>query len=338
MQTKDINLIIAEVNKQAKLHPIGMLPEIRKDLKAKKRLPAKIFTTLTTFEEWAFHHGGRKELQFNIGFEHLEDIDELRFGVAFSLETSKSLPKIDSLIPKVKLFNDFMQLYSEKYADMRMWYYSKVGRSFDYRPTTIPPELVTEGNFIFLGKRQHLDKLDYQLLLDTLDSLLPLYKYVESNGDLPPISTTTVIPFEFHPGRTTKASSTVATLVQRELDVNLRHNVLQETLFHRLVEKYGADNVGEEQQSGAGTSIDMVVRRENEYWFYEIKTAQSPRACIRQAIGQLLEYSFWPGTHKASRLIIVSEAPLDIDSAAYLHTLRECFSLPIEHEQIVMNE
>ena len=185
MKNKDLRTIISEVESRAKTHPIGKLQEIRKDIKNLTRLSTRnIFTSLTIHDEWAFHHGGRKEIQFNIGFEHLDDVDELRFGVAFSLETSQSLPKIDVLIPKIKLFNDFIQLNSEEYADMRMWHYTRKGRSLDYMPTSIPPELVTNGVFIFLGKRQSLVQLDYELLLDVLDRLLPLYKYIESDGNL----------------------------------------------------------------------------------------------------------------------------------------------------------
>lgn len=339
MPNKNLTSIISEVNSRAETHPIGRLQEIRKDLKRLKHLPAsKIFTSLTTFDEWAFHHGGRKEIQFNIGFERPDDIDELRYGVAFSLETSQSLPSIEVLIPKVRFFNDFMQLYSETYADMRMWHYTGKERSSDYRPTSIPPELVTDGVFIFLGKRQPLTQLDYEQILNDLDRLLPLYRYVESDGKLQLISTVTVDKFKFRSGCTSKISSTVATRAQRELDIDLRHHALQEALHHQLAEKYGAGNVGTELQSGVGTSVDVVVRQNDEYWFYEIKTSHSPRACIRQALGQLLEYAFWPGAQNASRLIIVGETALDEEGSMYLHMLKERFSLPIEYEQIVIIE
>jgi hypothetical protein len=334
MSNTNLHAIVAELNARSKAYDIGKLQELRKELKGLKHLPTRdIFTTLTTFDEWAFHRGGRKELQFNCGIEG----DEIRFGVAFSFETSQSLPHVDVLIPKVKLFNDFIRLYPEKYADMWMWHYSKEARSSDYKPTSIPPELVTEGNFIFLGKRQRLANLDYESLLNELDRLLPLYQYVESEGSLPPISEIKKEPFKFRPGyRIAKATSAKVSQAQRELDVNLRHNILQESLCRRLSAKYGDKNVRDENPSGVGTKIDVVVRQNDEYWFYEIKTDDSPRACIRQALGQLLEYAFWPGTQVAARLIVVGEKALGEEGAKYLHTLRERFSLPIEYEQIVL--
>ena len=60
--------------------------------------------------------------------------------------------------------------------------------------------------------------------------------------------------------------------------------------------------MGEEIFNGVGGSIDIVLKRPDGFWFYEIKTAKTARACIREALGQLLEYSYWPKTQKAKRL------------------------------------
>jgi hypothetical protein len=332
--------IIDEVNFRSKTHPIGKLQQLRKDLKTLRRLPSpNIFPKSTTFERWAFHFGGRPELQFNIGIERRDGADELRHGVAFSFKTSRSLPDVTVLIPKVKLFNDFMQLYSENFSDMRMWYYCGRGhdrkRSLDYMPTSIPHELVTEKDpFVFLGKRKPAGQIDCETILNDFDRLLPLYTYIESAGRSEPITAAEIEPFEFRSGRYHKLSSTVASLAQKELDINLRHNRLQRALRHRLQKKYGAENVKWECPSGNGTSIDLVVHQKTEFWFYEIKTAISPRACIREAVGQLLEYSFWPGSQEAARLIVVGESPLDEKARAYLQTLVTRLSLAIDYEQI----
>jgi hypothetical protein len=335
MTNESLDLIASQINSRAEGYQIGRLQEIRKELKGLKRHPTKnIFTAATISEQWAFHHGGRREIQFNIGI--IKDTNKLRYGVAFSLETSQTLPKIDIFVPKIKLFNDFIQAYPEQYADMRMWHYYDGQRSHDYTPTSIPLELMIEGVFIFLGQRQSLDRLDYDAILSCFDRLLPLYKYIESKGMLPPVSTATIRPFEFQSGFVPKVSSARASLPERELDINLRHNIFQEALYNKLVEKYGADNVGGELQSGVGTNIDIVVRHRDQFHFYEIKTAKSPRICLRQALGQLLEYAFWPGSQEATRLVVVGETALDDEGAKYLLELKKRFSLPLEYEHIVV--
>lgn len=335
MKTITLYQIVSEINLRAQSHPIGTLQEIRKELKQLKKLPThSIFTPSTTHESWAFHHGGRKELQFNVGFEPIDSVSYLRYGVAFSFETSQTLPDISLLLPKVRLFNEFILQNPEQYADMRMWHYYSY-QSDDYMPSPIPHENITEGMFYFLGKRQPCEQIDYELLLDDLDRLLPLYRYVEGNGNLQLTTAVKASPFRFSPGFTAKAPSANASLAQKELDINLRHNVLQAALYKQLVKEYGEENVRTELPSGIGTSIDVVVKDGDEFYFYEIKTAHSPRACLRQAMGQLLEYGFWPGTQEAARLIIVGETALDQEGLTYLNTLRQRFSLPLEYIQIV---
>jgi hypothetical protein len=95
--------------------------------------------------------------------------------------------------------------------------------------------------------------------------------------------------------------------------------------------------VSGEQLTANGTYIDVAVREGNEYIYYEIKTGLSAQSCIREAIGQLLEYSYWPGAQSATRLVIVGEPQFDEHAKAYLETLKKKFSLPLEYRQFDMN-
>jgi hypothetical protein len=184
MSAYDFRAIVAEVNSRAKDHPIGRLQEIRKRLKGLSRLPGRdVFAKATTFDEYAYHWGGQPELQFNIGIEHVDDGDLLRSGVAFSIQTNRSMPDVSTLFPKVQLFNDYISLHPEVCADMKMWHWSrKAGRSPLYTPSVIPAEHCVEGFFIFLGKLQRFPNIDFEAILNDFDRLLPLYKYVESGG------------------------------------------------------------------------------------------------------------------------------------------------------------
>jgi hypothetical protein len=81
------------------------------------------------------------------------------------------------------------------------------------------------------------------------------------------------------------------------------------------------------------TGHERLVEGHNDY---EIKTACSPRACLREALGQVPEYVCWPGAQEPARLIICGEGPLDAYGAAYLRCLNERFKLPLAYEQIVL--
>ena len=103
----DLHKITKELNSRARAHAVGALQEVRVTLKRLDRQSGQnIFSSQTTHDEWASHHGGRSELQFNVGMENVSDTAELRHGVAFSFETSRTLPSIDVLVPKVGHFNE----------------------------------------------------------------------------------------------------------------------------------------------------------------------------------------------------------------------------------------
>src|SRR5690348_8660419 len=89
MSTPDLQQIMAELNSRARAHPIGMLQELRARLRGLSRKAGHdIFSLQTTKDDYAFHHGGRSELQFNIG--EIGAPRGFRFGVAFSFEPSRT--------------------------------------------------------------------------------------------------------------------------------------------------------------------------------------------------------------------------------------------------------
>ena len=330
----DIRTIAEQLNQNADRYQIGGLQELRKELKGFSRRPGSaLFSDQTIFDTFAFHHGGRSEIQFNIGFDG-SDGKALRHGIAFSFETNQTLPDINVLRPQVRLFNEFLTLYPDQYARMRMWHWDSLGRSADYMPSPIPSERVANKVFVFLGVMNPIGEVDTNEILQDFDDLLPLYSYVVSNGSKPPIEEITEAIFDFKPGCTIKKLKATAHLKGDPVDVALRHNALQLKLYKMLVDEFGQGVVGTELPTGNGTRIDVVVKHSKGLWFYEIKTFHSPRACIRDAIGQLLEYSHWPNGMAAERLFVVGENPLDSNGTEYIATLQKQFSLPIEYRQV----
>jgi hypothetical protein len=333
MTTPTIHQIAEELNRRAHEHPIGTLQEIRG-----RRTGNDLFriNSNTTRDGWACHWGGRTELQFNIG---IESSSNLRHGVAFDFGPSRSYPSTD-LIPKLKskvqLFNKFVRRHPEVCADMYLWAWDdKRGELiYDEGPGPIPAQLLVANVFVFLGKLQPINRIDYEVVLNDFDRLFQLYKYVESAGRSIPTSVPLETRFSFRPGCRTRKRSAIVRESHEQIRRELRHNELQKVLYRRLAKRFGRQNVGTENQGVHGTSIDLVVRRNRSFWFYEIKTAQSPRECIREALGQLLEYAFWPGAQEAARLIVASECALDKEGKEYLRFLNQQFSLPLVYEQI----
>lgn len=81
-------------------------------------------------------------------------------------------------------------------------------------------------------------------------------------------------------------------------------------------------------------SIDFVVCHAGELWFCEVKTASTVRGCLREAIGQLLEYALWRGATRLPRFFVGGEPGLDDSSKAYLAALNQSFPIPIKYQYL----
>jgi len=137
----------------------------------------------------------------------------------------------------------------------------------------------------------------------------------------------------FRPGYHPKRESAKAETKKERKTILLRENKLQRALYKSLCARYGKNSVGTEVRIGTGCSIDVVVRRNGEYMYYEIKSGACIRTCLREAIGQLIEYSYWLPGNVAERLIVVSESPLTTDAGRYLNTLRKSLRIPVYYQQ-----
>jgi hypothetical protein len=173
--------VVTEVNERAQGRPFGSLPEWRKHHKSIKTLPATPFYSSLKKEDrqFVFHVGGLSELQFNLGFEDIGDDTVFRHGVAFSLQTTRDLPTIDPLLPKILRFNEYLRLYPEAFAEFEMWHWFDRERSNNYPVASIPDSQVKAGTFIFIGRPQPANAIHVGMILEDFDRLVPLYEFVE---------------------------------------------------------------------------------------------------------------------------------------------------------------
>lgn len=341
--------IVVELNERAKAHDIGKLGDIRRRLPGRRQGSSELFPLKNVNDDAApkhqraFHHGGRKELQFNVGFESVGDELFFRHGVAFSMETSRFVHEEqlrELLVPKILRFNDYVRQRGQELEDMRLWCWSKRGgptRLPEIPVTPIPEDWRDVGHFIFFGKLQALDDIDYESVLGDLDRLLPLYEFVEGK---PTIGTTLVTEspeFQWRSGHTGgKRKRTSAAWTKGTVEVSLRHNELQDRLYEHLCEVHGKKNVGTELTAGNRKRIDAAVRRPEGLTLYEIKTSSCVESCIREALAQLIEYSYWvqKADEEVSELVVVSENRPTPVSTAYVKYLQDELGLPVTYKRI----
>lgn len=337
--------IAERLNELSENYEVSELQQYRKDLKNLKKINSyKIFVNRPNFDGYVFHNGGRREFQFNIGFEKEAEI--FRFGLAFSLKRSQTLPDIRILFPKIDRFNNYFLNNPSKFSEMFFWYFNKDGRSKTETVRPIGNSLKKDNTFIFIGKYfdkspDKLSEKDFINMLTTFDELFDVYKFVENDSQIKlTINTKQQKPsedfsgvFTFKSGHKDGEESSQFTVGNHTVVVDFVHKKIQKYIHKQLVEINGEKNVGTENPSGSGTKIDLVVNKNNKHTFYEIKTSNSIRVCIREALPQLLEYSYWPNKNNASKLIIVSENEITDEAIKYLNKLRNDFNIPVHYQR-----
>lgn len=138
--------------------------------------------------------------------------------------------------------------------------------------------------------------------------------------------------FVFAPGGVRKKGKATVTYREQVKEIDLVHNQIQDVLYELLAKKHGKDSVSCELNTGHGTKIDIAVKAGGSHIFYELKTANTSKECIREALSQLLEYAYYPSNDRASRLVVVAPVNLSQDSRSYLGKLRKLFNIPIFYQ------
>ena len=325
----DLKTISKEINKIRNNYEIGNLQDFRvKTKKLSKPKTWDIFPKVPVNENWTFHVGGRTELQFNIGYEE----EGLRYGFAFSLQPSINLPDISILFPKIKRLNSIIHTRPYLFENFQMWLWTDNGRTQIQEVKEIEENDIVINNFIFIGKLKQNPSV--KEIIETLDFLYPIYKEVETpnivkNQDKEEKDFVTN-KFVFKKNQYKLPEYRMGSTIAKEINIQLRHSIIQQKLYDNLVIQYGEENVGVEQYYGLNR-IDVVVQNNNDLYFYEVKTGNTARDCIREALGQLMDYNYYPNIENAKKIFIVGEAPYDEMTKVYINHLKENFKLPIEY-------
>lgn len=112
------------------------------------------------------------------------------------------------------------------------------------------------------------------------------------------------------------------------------HDKLQNALYTLLRDNYKNEYKNVSIEKGR---VDIKAKTHSDRWHYfEIKT-DCPKLSIRNAFGQILEYSYWPESERAEKLIIISDNAPDSDTKKYLAHIRRKFNLPVFYRSFNMD-
>ena len=202
-------------------------------------------------------------MQFNIGFESINDKRMFRHGVALSMQPHRSLLE-DSISRifsgRIERFNSYLDNYPESFCDLAMWHFEKNRRSEDYAPGPVPRNLMRPKVFVMMGKLCSPGDIDVEAILDTFDRLLPLYEFVEGKARAPGREPRERDGFQWVSGNNVRALQASIDLPARKTEAVLRHSRLQNALHSHLRDMHGDENVGTELNCGIGKFVDVAVR------------------------------------------------------------------------------
>lgn len=330
----NIATLAEQINGLARTERLGSLQGLREKVRGKNPRTHKIFSKATIKDTYAFHDGGRTELQFNVGLETRGGLRFLRHGVAFSFDKSHTLPDPSILRKWVRPFNVWVESNADALREFRMWHDSKGVPPSDDRP----PNQILEGQlkefvdgqkFVFLGTRVPESEVDVNQILRDLDRLFPLYEFC--------LEESLRVPAPFRARSKRRVSSKIHTTASRlagEIDVDLRHKLLQGLLVEMLEVEFSGCLVHYEYPVARGCSVDVAVETPGGFLFCEIKVAPTVREALRPAIGQLLEYAHWPNELRDGRWWVMAEKDPSAGDISYLNVLRNKYSLPVFYRRI----
>jgi hypothetical protein len=193
------------------------------------------------------------------------------------------------------------------------------------------------GSYDFFNIRfkiYDMNLLDAPIKIKKSDQAIPSFYYNLLNKTQDPHPPKTVsLKFNFKSGHNPGKNKTVTSSKGGKNYKSLFHNEIQTNIFNILEKKHKKRNVGTENVLGYQTKVDIVVKTKNGFIFYEIKTYPTAKAAIREAIGQIIEYAYWPDQKKAEKLVIVAPTSATDETKIYITRLRKDFNLPIFYQE-----
>lgn len=151
-------------------------------------------------------------------------------------------------------------------------------------------------------------------------------------------------------GSIKNTSSKSKTLTEYNIDKNeivIIHEQIKEKLIKDISDnpelletgcEIDTSTLSDENEINKINYVDLAAQtKDKQIIFFEIKTVPDARLCIRQALGQLMEYSYFPNTNHAQKLVVVGIGKRTKDIETYIKNLNKSFNIPIDYLQVTID-
>ncbi len=127
-------------------------------------------------------------------------------------------------------------------------------------------------------------------------------------------------------GTTKKNTQTHIRTGSRSYIVEQKHNKIQEALRRILAGKYGDENVILEENY-----VDVKLVQPGYLGFYEVKSSSYASECIREALGQILLYSYHDQDEREKKIYVVGQYSANEQDHGYIDYIKEKLNLAFEY-------
>lgn len=109
------------------------------------------------------------------------------------------------------------------------------------------------------------------------------------------------------------------------------HNKIQNLLITNLAEIYGSERVKVEQNY-----IDVLVELDDKFIIYEVKSSFSANHCIREALGQILQYGhdLKKNSNKTIEYVVVGPSNIDKSDDSFYRYVANSIEEPFSYQRV----
>ena len=178
-------------------------------------------------------------------------------------------------------------------------------------------------------KPEDVELFDPMLVADEEHTISRNSRYHPFNWDglLPSIDDTAPVASSSENKRSEKSRKRAA---QDGGEYDPTHVRLQNRVYDLLVGCFGARSVFYERDY-----VDLSIETDGSTILIEVKTAPTAKRCMREAIGQLLEYAHYPKGKKSCEFVVMGDAPMTRNDQYYLDFLRRQYNFPLRYSLYV---
>ncbi len=140
--------------------------------------------------------------------------------------------------------------------------------------------------------------------------------------------------------RTRKASeigiseNQVRNVTSRSYYIQQKHKKLQLALKEKLIKNFGNNCVVLFEEN----NVDVKLFQPKQIVFYEVKSSSYATKCVREAIGQLLHYSFSDTDLREKKLVVVGQYPPTSEDLKFIKYVKSLMNINFEYENVNLDD